>query len=77
MGQMTAGGIAVQQLPQEALHRGDRREHAVAPSGIADLTADRQDGFRVQPHGPLAGEAWQERGEVRDHLMTSWTIRMG
>ena len=76
MGQMTAGGIAVQNLQQEELHRGDRREHAVAPGGIADLTAYRQDGFGLQQHGPLAGEALQDRGDVRDHLMTSCTIRM-
>src|SRR6266850_647323 len=75
MGQMTAGGMAVPHLPPEAWHRGDRRAPAVAPGGRADLTAYRQDDFRLPPHGPLAGEAWQDRGEVRDHRMPSCTIR--
>ena len=76
MGQMTAGGVAMKDLQQEELHGGDGREHAVTPCGIPDLTAHRQDGFGLQQHGPLAGEALQDRGDVRDHLMTSCTIRM-
>ena len=37
MGQMTAGGVAMQNLQQEELDGGDRREHTVAPRGIPDL----------------------------------------
>jgi hypothetical protein len=66
----------MQNLEQEELHGGDWREHAVAPCGIPDLPAYRQDGFGLQQHGPLAGEALQDRRDVRNHLMTSCTIRM-
>jgi hypothetical protein len=76
MGQMTAGRVTVQHLRQEELHGGDWREHTVAPGGIPDLTAYRQEGFGWQPHGPLASETWQDRRDVRNHLMTSCTIRM-
>ncbi len=48
MGQMTAGGVAMQNLQQEELHGGDRREHAIAPGGIPDLTAHGQEGFGLQ-----------------------------
>jgi hypothetical protein len=47
MGQMTAGGVAVQNLPQEELHHGHGREHAVAPPGIAHLATHREHGFRL------------------------------
>jgi hypothetical protein len=60
---MTTGGMALQNLSQEGLHRRDRREHAVAPGGIPDLTTYRQDSVGLQQHGPLAGEALQDRGE--------------
>ena len=66
MGQMAAGGVAMQNLQQEELHGGDWREHAVAPRGIPDLPAHRQDGFGLQQHGPLAGEALQDRGDVSE-----------
>src|SRR5919198_3394595 len=39
MRQMTAGGVAMQDLQQEELHGSDRREHTVAPCGLPDLTA--------------------------------------
>jgi hypothetical protein len=64
MGEMTPGGMAMQNLQQEELYRSDRREHAVAPGGLPDLTAHRQDGFGWQQDGPLAGEALQDRGDV-------------
>src|SRR6266576_2229667 len=54
MGQMTAGRVTVQPLPPAELHGGDWREHTVAPGGIPDLTAYRQEGCGWQPHGPLA-----------------------
>src|SRR5512132_2908843 len=71
MGQMTAGGVAMQNLQQEEVYGGDRREHAVAPCGIPDLTAHRQNGFGLQQHGPLTGEALQDGSHGRNHLVTS------
>jgi hypothetical protein len=44
MGQMAAGRVAVQHLQQEEVHGGDGREDAVAPAGIPNLAAHRQDG---------------------------------
>jgi hypothetical protein len=43
MGQMAAGGVALQHLEQEERHGGDRREDAVAPGGIPALTAHGHD----------------------------------
>jgi hypothetical protein len=74
MGQMTAGGVAMQHLQQEEVYGGDRREHAVAPGGIPDLTAHRQNGFGLQQHGPLTCEALQDGSHGRDHLVTSSTM---
>jgi hypothetical protein len=74
MGQMAAGGVAMQDLQQEELHGRDRRQHAVAPGGIPNLTAHGQNGFGLQQHGPLASEALQDRGDVWNHLVTSSTI---
>jgi hypothetical protein len=71
MGPMTAGGVAMQHLQEAAVDGGDRREHAVAPCGIPELTAHRQKGFGLQPHGPLTGEAWQDGRHGRDHWVTS------
>jgi hypothetical protein len=66
----------MQNLSQEELHGRDRCQHTVAPGGIPDLTAHSQDGFRLQQQGLLAGEALQDRGDVRNHLVTSCTICM-
>src|SRR5512132_245250 len=74
MGQMTAGGVAMQHLPQEEVYGGDRREHAVAPGGILDLTTHRQHGFGLQQYGPLTCEALQDGSHGRDHLVTSSTM---
>jgi hypothetical protein len=63
-------------LPQEELPGGDGRAHTVAPGRIADLTASREDGCGWQPPGLLAGHAWQDGRAVRNHLMTSRTIRL-
>jgi hypothetical protein len=57
MGQMTAGGVSMQNLQQEELHDGDRREHTVSPCGIPDLATQRENGTGLQQRGPLAGEA--------------------
>ena len=73
---MTAGGVAMQHLSQEARHGGDRREQAVAPCGRPDLPAHRENGVGWPQHGPFAGEALQGGGDVRNPLMTSWTIRV-
>src|SRR5687768_1752529 len=71
---MTAGGVAMQNLPQEELHGRDRRQHAVAPCGIPDLTAYGEDSFGLQQYGPLAGEALQDGVDVWNHLVTSSTM---
>jgi hypothetical protein len=63
--------MAVQNLQEEELDRGDRREHAVAPWGIPDLPAHRKHSVGLQQHSPLAGEALHDSGHVRDHLVTS------
>src|SRR5215510_4184052 len=44
MGQMAAGGVTMQNLQEKELDGGDRREDAVAPPGIADFAAHREDG---------------------------------
>jgi hypothetical protein len=36
-------------------------------------TPRRRGGVGLQQHGPLAGDAVQDRGEVRTHSMPSWT----
>jgi hypothetical protein len=74
MGQMAASGVAMQNLQQKELHGGDRCEHAVAPTGIPNLAAHGEDGFGLQQRSPLACEALQDGGDVRDHLMTSSTM---
>jgi hypothetical protein len=51
VGQMTAGGVAMQNLSQEALHGGDRRQYAVAPPGIADLGTGCENRVRSQQRG--------------------------
>ena len=71
MGQMTAGGVAMQNLQQEELYGSDRREHAVAPPGIADLATYGENGVRLQPCGPLAGQALQDGSDVRNPLVAS------
>ena len=76
MGQMAAGRVTVQNLQQEAVHGGDRREDAVAPAGIPNLAAHSQDGVGLEQQGPLVGEALQDGSAVRNHLMTSCTIGM-
>jgi hypothetical protein len=73
MGQMTAGGVAMQHLPQEALHSGDRRAHAVAPCGRPALPAHRQHGFGWPQQGPFAWEELQDGGPGRDQPVTSST----
>jgi hypothetical protein len=76
MGQMAAGGVAMEKLSQAERHRGNRREHAIAPGGIPDLTAQGKDRFGLQQRGPRTGEAWQHGRDIRNHRMTSCTIRM-
>ena len=54
MGEMAAGGVAMQNLQQEYLYGGGRREDAVAPCCIPALTAHREDGVGLQQRGPLS-----------------------
>jgi hypothetical protein len=71
MGPMPAGGVPVQNLPQAQRHRGDGREHAVAPRRIPHLATHRENGGGLQQRGPLASQALQEGGDGRNHLVTS------
>jgi hypothetical protein len=68
---MAASGVTMQNLPQEELHSGDWREHAVAPPGIADLATGCENRFGLPPRGPLACQALQDGGDVRNPLVTS------
>jgi hypothetical protein len=74
MGQMAAGRVAMQTLSPEELHGRDRRQHAVVPGSIPDRPAHRQHGFGLQEHGPLAGQALQDGGDVWNHLVASSTM---
>jgi len=47
MGQMTAGGVAMENLQQEELYGGDRCEHAITPPCIANLATHRENGVRL------------------------------
>jgi hypothetical protein len=51
MGQMAIGGGAMQNLQQEELHGGDRREHAVASHRVTHLSACGK--YRVGPREPM------------------------
>jgi hypothetical protein len=53
MEEMAAGSIAMQNLQQEQLYGGDRREDAVAPGGIPNVAAHREDGVGLQQRSPL------------------------
>jgi hypothetical protein len=68
---MAASGVTMQHLQQEALHRGDWQEHAVAPPGLADLATGGETRFGWQQRGPLACQAVQDGGDVRNPLVTS------
>jgi len=74
MGPMAAGGVAMQHRQQEYLDGGDRREHTVAPCRLPDLATHGEHGIRLQPRRPLACKPLKDRGETRDHGVTSWTI---
>jgi hypothetical protein len=55
MGQMTAGGVTMQNLQQEGLHGGDRREHAIAPAvyPISRHTARMASGGSSRAHSSV------------------------
>ena len=74
MGQMPAGGVPTQNLQQEELQGGDRREDAVALASIPDLATHRENGIGLQQRGPLACKPLQDGGDTRDHEVTSWTV---
>jgi hypothetical protein len=74
MGQMTAGGVAMQNLPQEELYGSDRRAHAVAPPALSNLATHCEDGVGLQPCGPLACETLKDGGDTRDPGVTSCTM---
>jgi hypothetical protein len=71
MGQMTAGGVAMQNLSQEELHGRDRRQHAVAPGGIASRLTRADDGFRLQQSRPLCFESAKHGSDTGYHRSTS------
>jgi hypothetical protein len=41
-------------LPQDERHGGERRQDAIAPCAIPDLTVHGEDRFGLPSHGPLA-----------------------
>ena len=72
MGQMAAGGVAMQNLQQEELDGGDRREHPVAPCDIPHLAARGEDGFGLQQGmAHSRREALEDGSNIRDHGVTS------
>src|SRR4029434_1177812 len=76
MGQLTASGVALAHLPQDALHGGDGCEHTSTPRGRPTLPTHREHGVRVLPRGPLACTPVQDGGETRDHRGTYQTVRV-
>ena len=76
-GPLAAGGVAMATLSQEERQRAARRAPASAPGGLPALTAPRQHGGGVPQQGPRACDAWQNRGEMRNHRLTSGTISLG
>src|SRR5262247_1111699 len=71
MGEMTAGGIAMQNLQQKELDGGDGREYTVAPGGIAGLLARADDSFWLQLGRPLCFESAQDGGDTGYHRSPS------
>jgi hypothetical protein len=66
MRQMTAGGMARQNLSANKLHGSDGREDTLAPGGIAGLLTRANDGCWVHLGGPLGFEAAQHGGDTGD-----------
>jgi hypothetical protein len=52
----------------------DRREHTIAPPGIANLAASLENRFRLQERSPLSSKALEDSGNTLDHGVTSCTI---
>jgi hypothetical protein len=50
---MAAGGVTVQDRPQEELDRRDRREQAITPSGVARLLSHGLEGVRLGLNRPM------------------------
>jgi hypothetical protein len=71
MGQMTAGGIAMQNLSQEALYGGDGREHPVAPAGVTSLLARGDAGLRLSLGRPFHLKSLEHGGDAGNHPSTS------
>jgi hypothetical protein len=71
MGQMAASGVTMQNLPQEELHSGDWREHAVAPGGIASRLARADDRFWWQLGRPRCCESAKHGGDTGYHRSPS------
>jgi hypothetical protein len=71
MRHMTARGVAVQNLEQEALDGGRGRQHAVAPGGLAGLLARRHHRVRLEWGRPLCFQARQHGSDTGYHPSTS------
>ena len=73
MGEMTAGGMAMQHRPEQELDGGDGREYTVAPGGIAGRLTRANDGFWLQRGRPRCFTSSQHGGDTGDHRSTSCT----
>jgi hypothetical protein len=74
MRQMAARGMAVQQLEQEELDGGHRRQHAVAPGGIASLLARRRNCVRLELGCRRCVQSRKHGRDTTDHPSTSCII---
>src|SRR6266480_300796 len=73
MGEMTAGGIAMQNLQEQELDGGDGREDTVAPGGIAGRLTRANDGFWLPRGRPLCFKSSKHGGDTGYHRSTSCT----
>jgi hypothetical protein len=73
MGEMTAGGMAMQHLPEKALDGGDGREYTVAPGGLAGLLTRANECFWLPLGRPLWFKASKHGGDTGYHRSTSCT----
>jgi hypothetical protein len=68
---MAARGIAVQNLEQTELDRGDRRSYAVAPGSLAGLLTRADNGCWWQLGRPRRFDSAQYGGDTGYHRSTS------
>lgn len=67
---MGARGVAMQHLSEKELNGGDRREHTVAPGGIAGLLARANNRVWWQLGRPLSCASLKHGDEKGYHIST-------